>query len=47
LNAGTDKTLEVSDEVLQSVLVSDFVSSSAVENPTGLLCSSDLKDIAD
>jgi UDP-N-acetyl-D-galactosamine dehydrogenase len=47
LNAGTDKTLEVSDEVLQSVLVSDFVSSSAVENPIGLLCSSDLKDIAD
>lgn len=42
LNSGTDKTLEVSDEVLQSVLVSDFNS-----NPTGLLCSSNLADISD
>ena len=47
LNAGTDKTLEISDDVLQAVLVSDFVSSSAVENTIGLLCTSNLKDIAD
>jgi UDP-N-acetyl-D-galactosamine dehydrogenase len=47
LNSGRDKTLEVSDEVLQKVLVSDFVSSSAVENPIGLLCSSNLQDISD
>ncbi|WP_338647730.1 nucleotide sugar dehydrogenase [Flavobacterium sp. KS-LB2] len=47
LNRGSDKTREISDEVLQAVLVSDFFSSSAVENPTGLLCSSNLEDIAD
>ncbi|WP_322549070.1 nucleotide sugar dehydrogenase [Flavobacterium psychraquaticum] len=47
LRGGTDSTLEISDEVLQAVLVSDFVSSSGVENPTGLLCSSNLEAIAD
>ena len=47
LNAGTDKTLEISDALLQAVLVTEFVSSSGVENPTGLLCSSNLGDIAD
>ena len=47
LNAGTDKTLEISDALLQAVLVADFVSSSGVENSTGLLCSSNLEDIAD
>lgn len=47
LKAGTDKTLEISDDVLQAVLVSDFVSSSVVENSIGLLCSSNLEDIAD
>lgn len=46
LCAGTDSTLEVSDEALQEVLVNDFVSSSAVENPIGLLCSSNIEDIA-
>jgi UDP-N-acetyl-D-galactosamine dehydrogenase len=47
LNTGRDKTREISDYVLQAVLVSDFVSSSAVENPIGLLCSYNLEDIAD
>ena len=47
LNAGTDKTLEISDALLQAVLVTDFVSSSGVENPAGLLCSSNLEAIAD
>jgi len=47
LRSGTDSTLEVSDEILQAVLVSDFVSSSEVAHPTGLLCSSNLEDIAD
>ena len=42
LLSGIDITLEVSDEVLQKVLVSDFKS-----NQNGLLCSSDLNDIAD
>ena len=42
LNGGTDKTLEVSDEVLQAVLVRDF---STAE--TGLLCSAHLEDIAE
>ncbi|MBF8457270.1 nucleotide sugar dehydrogenase [Kaistella sp. G5-32] len=42
LNSGTDKTLEVEDEILQAVLVSDF---KAAEK--GLICSSTLKDIAD
>jgi len=42
LRRGTDSTLEVSDAVLQSVLVADFESTS-----TGLLCSNVLDDIAD
>ena len=42
LRSGTDSTLEVSDEVLQKVLVNDFKS-----NPNGLFCSSTLDDIAD
>jgi UDP-N-acetyl-D-galactosamine dehydrogenase len=42
LNAGTDKTLEVSDEVLQDVLVQGFNG-----NKKGLLCSSNLEDITD
>jgi UDP-N-acetyl-D-galactosamine dehydrogenase len=42
LRAGTDSTLEVSDVVLQKVLVNDFKS-----NQNGLLCSSTLSDIAD
>jgi len=42
LRSGTDSTLEVSDEVLQKVLVNDFKS-----NPNGLLCSATLEDIAD
>ena len=42
LLSGTDSTLEVSDEVLQKVLVRDFKST-----PNGLLCSSTLSDIAD
>src|SRR5690606_10910349 len=48
LNQGTDKTLEVSDEVLQSVLVKEnpIVTSSGVEkSQTGLYCSSNLDDI--
>lgn len=47
LRSGTDSTLEVADDILQAVLVDDFASSSAAENPTGLLCSSNLEDIAD
>ena len=47
LQSGTDHTLEVSDEVLQGVLVDDFVSSSAVENPIGLLCSDKIDAIRD
>lgn len=42
LNSGTDKTLEVEDEILQAVLVSDF---KVAEK--GLICSSTLEDIAD
>ncbi|KIA88532.1 nucleotide sugar dehydrogenase [Kaistella jeonii] len=42
LNSGTDKTLEVEDEILQAVLVSDF---KAAEK--GLICSSTVGDIAD
>jgi UDP-N-acetyl-D-galactosamine dehydrogenase len=42
LRSGTDSTLEVSDEVLQKVLVNDFTA-----NQNGLLCSSTLSDIAD
>ncbi|MGL2995323.1 nucleotide sugar dehydrogenase [Flavobacterium sp. TSSA_36] len=42
LRSGTDSTLEVSDAVLQSVLVADFES-----NATGLLCSNELASIAD
>ena len=42
LLSGTDSTLEISDSVLQAVLVEDFIT-----NPEGLLCSSNLKDIVD
>ncbi|MFY0483152.1 nucleotide sugar dehydrogenase [Flavobacterium sp. PLA-1-15] len=42
LRSGTDSTLEVSDEILQSVLVDNLA-----DNKNGLLCSSDLNDIAD
>jgi UDP-N-acetyl-D-galactosamine dehydrogenase len=42
LLSGSDSTLEVSDEVLQEVLVTDFSN-----NANGLLCSSDLNDIVD
>ena len=42
LRSGTDSTLEVSDEVLQEVLVEGFNG-----NQNGLLCSSTLNDIAD
>ena len=41
LRSGTDSTLEISDEVLQAVLVSDFNT-----HQKGLLCSSNLEDIA-
>src|SRR5690606_17468266 len=41
LNSGTDSTLEVSDEVLQSVLVDK------PSNANGLYCSSNLEDIKD
>ncbi len=47
LQSGTDHTLEISDAALQEVLVDDFVSTSAVENPIGLLCSNNLDDIRD
>ena len=42
LLSGTDSTFEVSDEVLQKVLVTDFKN-----KQIGLLCSSTLEDIAD
>jgi UDP-N-acetyl-D-galactosamine dehydrogenase len=42
LRSGTDSTLEVSDEVLQQVLVDDFN-----DAQNGLLCSATLNDIAD
>jgi UDP-N-acetyl-D-galactosamine dehydrogenase len=42
LRSGRDSTLEISDEVLQKVLVEDFIT-----NPKGLLCSSKSIDIAD
>ena len=42
LRAGTDNTLEISDDVLQGVLVSDFENAS-----TGLICSDNLDDIRD
>jgi len=42
LVSGTDSTLEVSDEVLQKVLVKDFKN-----NQNGLLCSTDSSAIAD
>ena len=42
LQAGKDNTLEISDDVLQDVLVSNFDSAS-----TGLLCSDNLDDIRD
>ena len=41
LKAGRDNTLEVEDEVLQSVLIQDNL------NNTGLYCSCDLEDIRD
>ncbi|WP_413533361.1 nucleotide sugar dehydrogenase [Empedobacter brevis] len=44
LNQGTDHTLEVSDEVLQSVLVKENPFSTATN---GLYCSSNLDDIKD
>jgi UDP-N-acetyl-D-galactosamine dehydrogenase len=56
LRSGTDSTLEVSDEVLQNVLVSSFVTSSAVERQSsvesqavanGLYVSANINDIAD
>lgn len=40
LNSGTDSTLEVSDEILQKVLVNDFS-----ENKNGLVCSFDINTI--
>ena len=42
LRSGTDSTLEVSDEILQAVLVDDLD-----QNQNGLLCSSNLWDIED
>ncbi|MEY3498946.1 MAG: UDP-N-acetyl-D-glucosamine 6-dehydrogenase [Bacteroidota bacterium] len=42
LRSGTDSTLEVSDEVLQNVLLNDFKN-----NQNGLLCSSSISDIQD
>jgi UDP-N-acetyl-D-galactosamine dehydrogenase len=42
LRSGTDSTLEVSDEILQAVLVTDLKS-----NSNGLLCSADINDIKD
>lgn len=42
LRSGTDSTLEISDAILQSVLVTDFAS-----NDKGLLCSNELVSIAD
>ncbi len=44
LNRGTDDTLEVSDDLLQSVLVQD---NPFKNNKTGLYCSADLEDIND
>src|SRR5204862_5987281 len=42
LRSGTDSTLEVAEDVLQEVLVENFN-----DNKNGLLCSSNLDDIAD
>ncbi|NRT15095.1 UDP-N-acetyl-D-galactosamine dehydrogenase [Flavobacterium sp. 28A] len=42
LRSGTDSTLEISDDVLQKVLVDNFNT-----NQNGLLCSANLNDIAD
>lgn len=42
LRSGTDSTLEVSDDILQAVLVENFD-----KNQNGLLCSSNLDDIKD
>ncbi|WP_447951883.1 nucleotide sugar dehydrogenase [Chryseobacterium koreense] len=42
LNSGTDKTLEVSDDLLQAVLVPDFH-----DAEKGLLCTADVRDIQD
>ena len=46
LRSGTDSTLEVSDEILNSVLVKNNPMAEALE-ATGLFCSSDLSDIQD
>ena len=46
LNHGKDATLEVSDEILNSVLVKNNPVAEALE-ATGLFCSSDLSDIQD
>lgn len=42
LRSGTDSTLEISDEILQDVLIENFEN-----NQNGLLCTSNLEDIAD
>ncbi|WP_016989886.1 nucleotide sugar dehydrogenase [Flavobacterium sp. ACAM 123] len=42
LNSGSDKTLEISDSVLQGVLVTEFTTDNK-----GLLCSSKIKEITD
>src|SRR2546428_12239628 len=42
LRSGTDSTLEVAGDMLREVLVENFDNTK-----NGLLCSSDLKDIAD
>lgn len=42
LRSGTDSTLEVSDDILQAVLIESFD-----KNQNGLLCSSNLDDIKD
>lgn len=44
LNGGTDSTLEVSDELLQNVLLT---SNPFTENTPGLLCTNQVSDIAD
>jgi UDP-N-acetyl-D-galactosamine dehydrogenase len=46
LRSGTDSTLEVSDEILQAVLLINNPVAEALE-ATGLYCSSDIADIKD
>lgn len=46
LNSGTDSTLEVEDEVLQSVLVKENPIGGSPSSSTGLYCSAHLEDIA-